>query len=405
MTEAATGTGLRTYGLAFAGCVVLAVLITWPLVLEPSSGLIGHPGNDTWNHAWGMWWVVDGLANRGGIPVHTGLLNYPDGGSLFFIDTFNALWTAPISIAFGLAVAYNFSIFFSIAWTAFGAWCLAFHVTRDRAGATVAAVAFGCNAHLLGQTYNGITETLNAGWIAFFCLAMIRHLERPSLRRGGWMGLCLACVPCRILLRPVLHVDRGRSALASRYSRGTIDSMEGVFGGSVVGALVAVLLVLPVLLILADSMNRPDAMVSRDPEFVWDSLMNHNYTDVVGFFRPGKSYSPDLKAEYGEELIIVTYLGWVLIGLVVLGLVLHRRRKELSLWLWMGLVFLVLRLDPISIWAVPSPLRLVGGRPVPLPFLPFFEAFPLFSRISHPFRIRGSSDFGHVHSGGPWALA
>ena len=275
----------------------------------------------------------------------------------------------------------------SIAWTAFGAWCLAFHVTRDRAGATVAAVAFGCNAHLLGQTYNGITETLNAGWIAFFCLAMIRHLERPSLRRGGWMGLCFGLCALSnfyyglfcMLIAVVLLLHHGiREGRSTRW--------KAFFGGSVVGALVAVLLVLPVLLILADSMNRPEDMVSRDPEFVWDSLMNHNYTDVVGFFRPGKTYSPDLKAEYGEELIIVTYLGWVLIGLVVLGLVLHRRRKELSLWIWMSLVFLVFALGPYLHLGSPEPFA-VGGRPVPLPFLPFFEAFPLFSRISHPFRF------------------
>ncbi len=182
----------RTHLMALAGCILLACLITWPMVVSPSGGLVGHPGNDTWNHAWGLWWVLDGLSNRGGLPTHTALLNYPDGGSLFFIDTFNAILTAPIQKVFGLPVAYNFAVFFGVVWTAFGAWCLAYHVTRDRVGASVAAVAYGCNAHLLGQTYNGITETVNAGWIPFFLLALLRLIERPGWRRGLWMGACFA---------------------------------------------------------------------------------------------------------------------------------------------------------------------------------------------------------------------
>jgi len=379
--------GRRTHLIAFLGCLLLAALITWPLVVNPSGGLVGHPGNDTWNHAWGLWWVLDGLANRGGLPTHTALLNYPDGGSLFFIDTFNAVLTAPVQKIFGLPVAYNFAVFFGVAWTAFGAWCLAFHVTRDRVGASVAAVAYGCNAHLLGQAYNGITETINAGWIPFFVLALIRLLERPSWGKGLWMGaffgLCalsnfyygLFCLLIGIIV--VLHagMNEGRSI-----------RWKAFFGSSALGGVVAVILVLPVLMMLAGTMNQPDAMVSRDPNFVWDSLMNHNYTDVVGFFRPGKVYSPDLKAEYGEELIIVTYLGWVLMGLVVLCLALHRRRKELSLWVVMMVTFLIFALGPYLHVGGPDPIE-IGGRPIPLPFLPFFEAFPLFSRISHPFRF------------------
>ena len=378
---------VSTHVLAFFGCLLLAMLITWPMVIDPSGGLIGHPGNDTWNHAWGMWWVVDGLAERGGLPTHTGLLNYPDGGSLFFIDTFNAIWTAPFQRLFGLPFAYNFSILMGVAWTAFGAWALAFHVTRDKAAACVAAVAFGCNAHLLGQTYNGITETVNAGWIPLFVLALLRLMERPSLRRGALMGLFFGLCALSnfyyglfcMLIGVVVLVHKG-------LTEGKRIRWKAFFSASFVGAMIAVALVLPVLLLLSSSMSQPDAMVSRDPQFVWDSLMNHNYTDVVGFFRPGKSYSPDLKAEYGEELIIVTYLGWGVLGLVAMCLFQHRRRRDLSLWVVMSVTFLIFALGPYLHVGSGEAITL-GGRRIPLPFLPFFEAFPLFSRISHPFRF------------------
>jgi len=378
---------VRTHVLAFFGCVLFAILITWPMVLAPSEGLIGHPGNDTWNHAWGMWWVHDGLANRGGLPTHTGLLNYPDGGSLFFIDTFNALWTAPFQRLFGLPFAYNFAILMGVAWTAFGAWALAFYVMRDKAAASVAAVAFGCNAHLLGQTYNGITETVNAGWIPLFLLALLKLVERPSWRRGIVLGfffaLCalsnfyygLFCILIGIVVLIHLGISDGRRV-----------RWKPLFLWGFAAVLVAVVLVFPVLSVLSDTMGQSDAMVSRDPDFVWDSLMNHNYTDVVGFLRPGKNYSPDLKADYGEDLIIVTYLGWVVLGLAAMSFFFQRRRRELSLWAILVLVFLVFALGPYLHVGSGTPVEF-QGRAIPLPFLPFFKAFPLFSRISHPFRF------------------
>jgi hypothetical protein len=377
----------RTHLLAFFGCLLLAVLITWPLVMDPNSGLIGHPGNDTWNHAWGMWWIGDGLANRGGLPTHTGLLNYPDGGSLFFIDTFNALWTAPFQRLFGLPFAYNLAVLMGVAWTAFGAWTLGYYVSRDKAAATVTAVAFGCNAHLLGQTYNGITETVNAGWIPLFLLALLKLLDRPSWKRGAWMGIFFGLCALSNFYYGLFCMLLGVVVLIHRGMRdGRQVRWKGFFAASMLGGVIAVILVLPVLLLLSSTMSQSNAMVSRDPQFVWDSLMNHNYTDVVGFFRPGKVYSPDLKAEYGEELIIVTYLGWVVMGLVGLCLGLHRRRRELSLWLIMTVVFLVFALGPYLHLGSSEAVQ-IGGRPIPLPFLAFFEAFPLFSRISHPFRF------------------
>ena len=369
-------TSFRSYVLALVGCFLLASLITWPVVVNPSGGLVGHPGNDTWNHAWGLWWVVDGIWNRGGIPTHTGLLNYPDGGSLFFIDTFNAVLTAPAQKWFGLPFAYNAAVFFGVFWTAFGAWCLAYHVCRDRVGASVAAVAYGCNAHLLGQTYNGITETINAGWIPFFLLALLRLLDRPSPRRGLLMGLCFGLCAlsnfyyglfCLLIgVTVVLHAGF-RDVRSVRW--------KAFFGSAVLGGLVALLLVLPVLAVLSGTMSQADAMVSRDPEFVWDSLLNHNYTDVVGFFRPGKVYSPDLKVEYGEELIIVTYLGWVLLALVALCLTLHRRRSELSLWIVLMAVFLVLRSVPTCTSAAET-LSLWGGARFPCPSCRSLKPFP-----------------------------
>jgi len=334
-----------------------------------------------------MWWVFDGITNRGGVPFHTGLLNYPDGGSLFYIDSFNAVLSAPIQLIFGLPFAFNAIVLFGVAWTAFGAWLLARHVLRDPIMAWISAVIFGCNAHLLGQTYNGITETINAGWIPIFVLALLRLIEHPSKGRGLILGAVFSIASLANFYYGLFCVLLGIVILIAQTitERGRIR-WKKLIVGLIVGGVLAIILVLPVLMTLSGTMDQPDAMVDRDPDFVWNSLLRHNYTDVVGFFRPGHYYSPDLKAEYGEDLIIVTYIGWVTLLLSAGAILLTKRRSALKLWSAIALIFLIFSLGPYLHIGGPEQVT-INGRLLPLPFLPFFEAFPLFSRISHPFRF------------------
>ena len=102
-------------------------------------------------------------------------------------------------------------------------------------------------------------------------------------------------------------------------------SLVRIAGGAVVG----LMLVAPALMLFRTSLDASDALVTRDPEFVEASLLYHNITDVVAFFKPTKVPSPDLLTLYGEELVIVIYLGWV--GLALLGYAMLATRRHLSL--------------------------------------------------------------------------
>lgn len=371
--------------IALGISLALAVLLTWPAVLDLRGSMVGHPGNDTWNHAWGFWWIQDGL-RQGTFPMTTMLLDHPRGGSLFFIDSFNAVLTAPLSVLLGVPFAYNVVVLAAFTLNAFGAWALARRELQDDVIAWVPAVVFASSAHLLGQAYNGISETLNAGFLPLYVLALLRLLDRPSWRRAVVMGALLGVCSIAnfyyglfgIVLSVVIVIHRG----LSEWRRTGWGRFVLATAGA--GALYAVL-VLPVLRLLSRSIDAENAMVNRDPEFVWASLINHNITDVVSFLRPGSHYSPDLKALYGEDLLIVIYLGWAALTLAVVGLALTKPRKGRGLWATIAVVFLVFSLGPYL--HVGGEYVELAGRRVPLPFLVFFEAFPLFSRISHPFRF------------------
>jgi hypothetical protein len=144
-------------------------------------------------------------------------------------------------------------------------------------------------------------------------------------------------------------------------------------------------MILPVFASFSASLEADDALVTRDPAFVEASLINHNITDIFAFFRLSRIPSPDLKTLYGEELIIVIYLGWV--GMLIAGYALWatRRRREFGAWLLLGVTFFLFSLGPFL--NIGGEYVELFDRRIPLPFLPLYKALPIFDRISHPFRF------------------
>ena len=371
--------------IAAIAALGLCVLLTWPVVLHPNSLLMGHPGNDNWNHVWGYWWVAEAL-KEGTWPAWTQLLAFPNGGTLYFIDTVQAVISAPIQWLVGPAMAFNIVIMFGFALSAWGAWLLAYRLTGDAICSGVAMVIYGASPHLLGQAYNGISETVCAGWLPIALWCLLNFLDRPTWRRAVILGASMAMTMLTswyyglfaIMATAIIVVWK---AARQPWVQPWVRSLIRLGGAAFCG----LALVFPALILFRTSLDAGDALVTRDPEFVEASLLYHNITDVVAFFRPTKIPSPDLLALYGEELVIVIYLGWV--GLFLLGyaLLATRRHREFGPWVWLALLFFVFSLGPYL--NMNGGMVEYDGRRIPLPFLPLFDALPLFSRISHPFRF------------------
>lgn len=371
---------------------LLATLVTWPTLIQPTSSVLGHPGNDVWNHVWGYWWVWQEL-KEGRAPLATNLMHFPDVSRLFFIDTFGAILTLPVQWLLGPVAAIN-AIMFLCFWSAgFSAWLLGRHVLATWRGpgpvtdrlALLVAVAFAASPHLVAQAYNGITETLFAAGLPFTTLAILRFLERPTLRRalvaGGTGALS---VIANFYFGLFAVVGALVITLTHAWARRDRVRWRGLPLPAMAGVVVGLALVAPVLLAFASTLDASDAIVHRDEAFVLQSLMNHNMTDVVSLFHPGKFYSPDLKAMTGEDLLIVTYLGWTLTLLAGLGLATLRWADGVHWAAWV-VVFGVLALGPCLY--VGGAYVTVDDHQVYLPFYLLFKAIPAFQRISHPFRF------------------
>ena len=105
-----------------------------PVLGAPTTLAIGHPNNDVWNHVWGYGFVAQSLA-AGEWPMHTDLLNWPHGGTLWFIDLLGALITLPINWLSGPVAAYNSGMLIQWVLAGVGMYALAWRVTGSIAGA------------------------------------------------------------------------------------------------------------------------------------------------------------------------------------------------------------------------------------------------------------------------------
>lgn len=378
--------------LAAAGLyVALALLVCAPALPAPTRYALGHPENDVWNHVWGYGWVERELAS-GRLPVHTTDVGWPTGGSLWFIDAFNAVLTLPVQWLGGPVLAYNTAIFLNLVLAGLGAWALAREVTGSRAGALVAGVAYASAPHLLGQLYNGISETLSVGWLPLAVLALRRLFAAPTVGRGLAAGALLAITALAnwyyglfagVIVLGLLARE-GLRRMAARRRRGQLTPVPSLVSAGLAGAVLAALLVAGPFAAFASTMNAPDALVTRNPAFVWATLIMHNMTDVETYLHPGKFYSPDFFAESGERLIVVVYLGLALLVPALAALATPARRQA-EPWFLLFCCFFVLSLGPF-LYVGGAYVAARGGW-IPLPFLALYQWFPMFSRISHAYRF------------------
>lgn len=364
---------------------MLASFLTWPVILSPSELLVGHPGNDTWNHVWGYWWVADAIS-KGQWPTSAALLAHPNGGTLYFIDTMQVIFSLPIQWLFGPEVAYNSVVILQLAFCAFSAWLLSRQLTGDALASGISLIVFGSAPHILGQAYNGISETVCAGWVPFTLWALLRNIKNPSLKNSMILGVAAGvCVLTSWYYGLFAALASVLIVLWYAVRHSWLVDWKKMLRWNTVSASIAAVLVVGPFVSFQRSLSASDAIVTRDPEFVENSLLNHNITDVVSLVNPTTVPSPDLFSLYGEELIIVIYLGWIAILLSGYALWSTRPRHQVSMWLWVAVVFLLFSLGPYL--NVGGEYVLFQGKKLPLPFLPLYKAFPVFDRISHPFRF------------------
>ena len=179
---------------AAGGFVILAIIWTLPLSLHLSTHLPGAALGDNAVFLWNFWWMRTALASKVDF-FHTAYLFAPAGTDLT-LHTHTALPAflgATVLGSVPLITALNITTLASLALNGICTYALAWSVTRDRAGALVAGIIFGCSpfiaAHLMGH-FN-----LTTAWtIPLFALASINGARSGSLPWAIVAGVSLAAM-------------------------------------------------------------------------------------------------------------------------------------------------------------------------------------------------------------------
>jgi hypothetical protein len=125
-------------------------------------------------------------------------------------------------------------------------------------------------------------------------------------------------------------------------------------------------------------------LVSRDPAFVWKTLVEHNMVDLLAFGHFGPYQSPDLAVIYDEHLMVVVYIGWAALIAGLMGL---RRTGAAGGrgWALGAFCCFVLALGPYLF--VGGSYLQIADRWVALPFATLADWGLGMDRVAHPYRF------------------
>jgi hypothetical protein len=327
--------------------LLLAVVMTWPLLIEFTSSLPAGSG-DVRQNFWNFWWWKKCLLELHQSPYWTQYLFFPAGVSLVFYthSSFNMLLALPVTVMLGPAAAYNFCVLFALTLSAWGAYLLLRDLTGDSRAGVLAGIIFSYFPQHIEQTL----EHLNLFSIEFIPLALLYFLRvcRQGCRRNAlllgvffalntlcsWhLGLKLMLTLLPLAIWQLFRPSRPRKGLLSDW---------------VVAALLATVIVLPAVTPLITEAFTSEEAYYRKPDT--NRGIDPVYLVVPPFANP--FWGPLVAGAYIERAYqaagFLCYLGFVPLGLAALAVA--RRAKGAGYWAGFGVVTLVLAIGSHPFW-------------------------------------------------------
>lgn len=391
--------GLRRPGLfAFLGYLLLTLLMTYPVIAQLSTHLIGF-GDDMWVHYWNGWWVKK-ILTQGGNIYSTNLLFYPQTTSLVYHNfgwTNIAGWLALEPLVGGIA-AYNLVYLINVTFCAFAMFLLARYLLSYFPPSIGASSRRGRRSY--GGDRGGAWGPTGAAFVAGLVYAYwpyrLSDYGHPNMVSMEWLPLLLLFV---ILL--VREGGRLRHALLAGvflaltgFSRWQMLALAGIgivcyllfslaserecWSWRVVGML-ALTVVVTLLLIVIPAYPLARGMIAEETESrLYLKEAAGTQTDLLSYFVPpmnhplaslfdGLEYTRWRLSRTMDKPIRIPYSAFL--GYTVLALCLiagARRWRETRVWIALALVAFLLALGPVFRFnhcfyqAVPMPYRLVG---------------------------------------------
>jgi len=394
---------------------LLTVVMTWPTARHLTNAIPGD-GFDGWQNYWNLWWVKQAMLILGTNPFFTDYLYPPTGVSLLFhtLNIFNAWWTLPLQLNFGLVMAYNSVVFVSFTLAGYGGYLLSLHtLTRLnlpvpkgqglRPAAFVGGLVFTMSpfhmAHLLGHM-----QVFSMIWPPFYILWLLRTLEsEQAAGRGQWRDAAISCLFLilatlvdwyhtlylliftglaliwtlgrRWLSRrndPALTGFKNLSALQEAPRPQSL--LQPIWLVLAIGLGFALILSPLLLPMIRDAGNRPDLQTGLTQNVTLSA-------DLLAFFTPSEMHplwgewarglADNFSTTTSERLI---FAGFIPLLLGIFAAVWGWSKAMVKFWVMITLVFFVLALGPFL--HVGGEIATIGRWQIPLPYLLLYYTVP-----------------------------
>lgn len=381
-------------GVATAGYAVLAILLTWPLVLHFGSQIPGGTGlgGDPSGYVWDLWFHARSGLDLWGVSTQE-LVGAPWGrSSPASVNVTLFLSLGPgwlVTKLAGPIVAYNVLVLGGLVTSSLAMHLLVRWLGLGLTAAVWASAAFMAFPYHVFKAASHIPFVQLAPF-PLLILTGIRWLERPGWGRSAWMagavGLAWLANPYYGVMAFVIALVFGLIALV-RVLRADGIAAAAEMSMQALATMVGIV-VLPLAALFLSSRGAVDSNLSRDPielelygarvsDYLLPTVDANLWTGIFGVADWGRWGSPG-----GER---TAFVGYVTIALALIGVALVLRSwrstpERLRITVISGLV-----LAPVLVlFSLASPYP-VFGRAIEMPSSVVFELAPYlraFGRFS-----------------------
>ncbi len=358
--------------------LLLALLMTYPLILHLGDSLPAGSG-DIWQNYWNFWWWEKALLELHQHPYWTQYLYHPHGADLTFHthSSFNMLVALPVTVAFGPGAAYNFCVLLALWLSGLGMHFFVRELTGDGRAAFLAGLVFAYFPQHIEQTLEHL-NLFSTQFIPFTLYYFYRLCRRGGWRNIAGLGVCFALnalcswhlgLMLILTLAPVAAAQLARRARPAR----TIVREAGL------AALLSTAILLPAAGPMFWEMLTGPAYYRKEPV---DRGIDAAYLLTPPYEHPlWRSWVSEAYADRAYQAAgFVCYLGFVPLGLALAAV--WRRQPGALFWMGFSLLTLILALGAHPFWNG----QLLTG--VTLPFI-VLQQIPLFDllRVANRFLI------------------
>ena len=320
------------------------MVMTWPTVyylLRPDLFWVPTRDRDVWLRFWDAWYAGEILAGRAEY-AFTDLLFFPNGLSLDFhmsniphVLVFGMLQTiGPASIAY--CITYLLIVFF----VALSSYVYLLYVIKDRWSSMLGAVIVGFSPFVVGHPQHPEISFIVSIPMAMYLFhrGFAEQRKKLVLLSAVVVGLT-AYVGMYVFVCLLLSLGLVALALMTRQWRR-----------------VSFWILLASCLVIAGSLSAPRIIPLIQDNELFEDAMNKSGgqergTDLIHYFAnalhptAGEMFKELFSLDEGQaNLLGTSYLGYVVLLLVVIGLLHRKHRRRMLPWLLLFLPFFVLRL-------------------------------------------------------------